>query len=239
MRRLLPLILAGACDREAIPEAAVFYEQGEYDRAIEILDQAGGDAPSGVALYDLGGALYRKGDVGRAIAAWRGAHVELPRDGDASHNLALARASLEGVPEPVPMHAEWMEVATPFELGAVGLFLVAIASAGAIWRERVRHRDPEHPTAWIWPWATVALTGALVTSAAIAGWYDRQWRPVAVIVEADVPLRAEPEPAAIAKAKLPAGTEVYVERRVGPFVRVRASDDRWGWVGEETVTIVR
>lgn len=239
MRWTLPLIFALGCDRATVPQAAELYRQGEYDRAIEALDQAGGEHPSGVLLYDLGDAQYRKGDVGQAIAAWRGARDRRPRDGAAAHNLALARASLVGVPEPVPMYAAWMEVVTPGELGAIGAILLAIGSIGGLYRARARHLPDaeDRPLTWATTWAAPWTCGALIGAVAIEGRYAEE--PVAVVIEAGVPLRAEPVAEAASKGELPAGTEVTVERHAGPFVRVRAADDRWGWVAEEALSVVR
>lgn len=231
-----------ACTSAPVDEGVAYYAQGEYDRAIEVFEQAGGDAPSSVVLFDLGDAYWRKGDVARALASWRAAHDLAPRDADTSHNLALARGSISGLPEPVPAPYGWMEFATPGELGFLGCLTLLGAATGAARRRRrlAAGDDPtEAPLLWASPWAAGWAAGALLGAVAVGGAHAASDRPITVVVEPDVPLRVEPLAESGTSGTLPAGAEVVVHAMAGAFRLVETSDGTSGWVVDDVLALRR
>src|SRR3974390_2710102 len=73
------------------------YEEGKYTdavRAYQTLVQSGTVSP---ALYfNFGNALFKSGQIGRAIAAYRQAALLTPRDPDVRANLQFARNQVQG-----------------------------------------------------------------------------------------------------------------------------------------------
>ncbi len=229
-----------ACTSAPVDEGTAFYAQGEYDRAIEAYEQAGGEAPSAVVWFNLGDVHWREGDVARALACWRAAHDLAPRDSDTSHNLALARSAISGLPDPVAAPYNWMEFATPGEVGFLGC---AALVAGAIGAARRRRRlaagdDPtEAPLLWASPWAATWAAGAMFGAVAIAGAHAASERPITVIVEPDVPLRVEPLAESGTSGTLPAGAEVVVREHAGAFALIETSDGKSGWVVDDVLAL--
>ena len=210
LRIALVVVALSGCDG-AVEEGAAAYQVGEYDRAVSLWEpiRETGNA-SGVLLYDLGNAFWRKGDAARAIACWRAARQLRPRDGAISHNLALVRSLIEGVPEPVGEASPWLEVVTPGELGLFGTIALAAASAGAVWRRRAGY-DPEKTLTWVTPWAVLAVFGLLLGGLGVVGWQAQRNEPVAVVVDTDAVVR--------------------------DAAREDAGDGRRGWVAEGVLQI--
>lgn len=72
------------------------YEQGDYQRALELYDlglKLG--AKNGHLYYNLANAEYRLGQIGKAIAYYRLAQEDMPSDPDVRVNLALARKQVK------------------------------------------------------------------------------------------------------------------------------------------------
>ncbi|MFN8392302.1 MAG: tetratricopeptide repeat protein [Bdellovibrionota bacterium] len=98
----LTLALAfGVGDAFASPEASApqlveqanqAYQSADYEGAIALYQQALSEgATNGHVLFNLGNAYFRVERLGRAIAAYRQALLDLPGDPDVLANLSLAR----------------------------------------------------------------------------------------------------------------------------------------------------
>lgn len=231
-----------ACSSASVEEGTAYYAQGEFDRAVEAFEQAGGDAPSQVVLFDLGDAYWRKGDLARALASWRAAHDLAPRDADTSHNLALARGAISGLPDPVPPAFTWMEFATPTELGGLGGLALVGSAIGALRRRRrlAAGDDPaEAPLLWASPWVACWAAGAALGAIALVGAQASAGRPIAVVVEPEAALRVEPLAESSSAGTLPAGAEVVVTAQAGAFALVQTSDGKSGWVVDDVLVFGR
>lgn len=232
---LLWLALVG-CGGGDLSEGDALFAQGELDRAQEAYLAAGGGAPSAATMRRLGDVAYRQGDVARAIGWWRAAREIDPRDATLVHNLALARASVAGLPDPAPPLRGWTEVVTPTEATGVGVLWLALASGGGIWRRRALARggDPsERPSLWASPWVVVWLLGAILFATGWSAAIEAARQPVAVVAVADAAVRAEPLAQANTTRALAAGQEVRVLATRRGFVRVAAADGASGWVVAE------
>ena len=72
------------------------YNNGDFKAAAKAYSKAiESGISNGYVLYNLGNAFYRLGLTGRAIAAYRKALLDLPRNADIIANLALARKKVE------------------------------------------------------------------------------------------------------------------------------------------------
>jgi len=223
---LLALALAGP-----VEDGAAAWEAGELDQAIATWEAALDEGRGSAILHtNLGVAHYRRGALPQAIAHWRMARVLAPRDPDPGHDLAVARAELEAPPPPADPVPPWLKVATVGEYGVLGTVLLLLASIGA-WAGRLRGWSP-------WPWVPVAALGVLLGVASVEGARQLRAHPAAVVLDAGIALRAEPDPAAPAVRRLPPGTELRVERRLADFVLVATGDGERGWVPEAALALV-
>jgi hypothetical protein len=219
--------VSAVAEADPIAEGAARFGAGDVGAAIEIW-QAADDAGAGSATlhYDLGNALYVRGDLPRAVAHWRAAHQLRPRDADAMHNLALGRSELRGVPDPAASPVGYLAVATPAEVGALGALFLAVASAG-LWRRRA---STGVDGAARLPWLVVATVGFALGVASLEGARALRDAPIAVLVDGEVVVRDAARAGAGERFVLPAGTEVTVERDLPPFLLVRTADGQRGWV---------
>lgn len=227
----LLLLLVGLALAGPIEDGAAAWQAGDMDGAIaaweSVLDD--GKRGSGDLHNNLGVAWYRKGDLPRAIAHWRQARVLSPRDPDPTHNLAIARAELDGVPDPFDPLPAWLGLATVGELGVLGTLLLLVASGGG-WIARLRSWSP-------WPWLGVGVLGIVLGIASVEGARQLTTTPGAVVVS-PLGLRPDPDMAAPPDRTLVPGTEVAVQREVGDFLLVQTADGQAGFVPAASVAIV-
>jgi hypothetical protein len=218
---LAPIAAAGP-----VADGAAAFDEGRLDEAIAAWEAPAdqGWALSGVAHYDIGIAWYRKGDMPRAVARFRGAARLRPRDPYVHHNLALARAGLVSAPEPVGGDA-WRRVVTPGELGLLGILLAGLGSLGMVLR-RTRAAS-----------AAVWATGIGVGGIAVAGAWEAALHPVAVVVDAEAVLRDAASVEGGERFRLPPGAEVRVERSLDEFLLVEDARERRGWVARNAVEL--
>lgn len=71
------------------------YQAGNFQKAAEYYDQLiRSGLSNGHIHYNLANAYYRLGRIGRAIAEYRRAQLDIPRDPDVTANLRLARKNV-------------------------------------------------------------------------------------------------------------------------------------------------
>lgn len=215
-----------------VEDGAATWAEGDLDGAIETWESAIADGARGSAELhlNLGVAHYRKGNLPRAIAHWRQARIVSPRDPDPGHNLAVARAELEGVLRPNDPLPSWLSLATVGEFGLLAIGLLLLASAGG-WLARWR--------GWSgWPWVAVALLGMLLGVASVEGARQLQAHAGAIVVGGPLGLRPDPDMSAPPTRTLPPGTELAVDQEVGDFLLVVTSDGVAGFVPASSVALV-
>ncbi|MBN2799477.1 MAG: hypothetical protein JXX28_10055 [Deltaproteobacteria bacterium] len=216
--------------REIVRQGAARMAEGDVPGArARWCDAATSPLVSAAIDYNLGVAWYREGDAPRALAAWRAARARSPRDPDVAHNLALARARLEGVPAPVGPAVGWLALVTPGEVGGLGAVLLGVASAlVGRWRAgRVRARA----------WALVGGLGLALGLVGIHAAWVQVRHPVAVVVDREAVLRAEPAAGAAATGTLPAGSEVRTDGARGEWLLLRSGDGARGWAHRDGVRL--
>lgn len=97
-----PPVVSAASSADKFATANKFYEEKDFDSAIQaytaVLDQG---VESASLYYNLGNAYFKKGDLGHAILNYMKAKRLNPSDEDIVHNLAFAkqfsRVQMEGV----------------------------------------------------------------------------------------------------------------------------------------------
>jgi len=217
-RHLLPLaaaLLATAAVAGAQERPEQLYDAGAVRVAADSFLARAAERPVATNWYNLGNALYRLGEDGRARVAWLRAVRLARRDGEMRAALAL----LPG--DPATNDLTRVSPVSARELWLMSLVLwvtgwIAIAA-------RSRRLGP-----------AVALVAVL---AAVGGWEidRREHRPVGIVLATDVPLRVAPFGSARAPRTLIAGTAVEIERVDGAWMLVRRGDAR-GWVIRGEVT---
>ncbi|HUR44338.1 MAG TPA: tetratricopeptide repeat protein, partial [Candidatus Saccharimonadales bacterium] len=78
-------------------EGNKLYEQRKYSEAASVYEQAIQNGQSnGPVFFNLGNALFKAGQPGRSIAAYREAERSIPRDPGLRYNLQFVRNQVSG-----------------------------------------------------------------------------------------------------------------------------------------------
>ena len=220
----------------ATPDEAIdLLEQGQAAEAVALLEASAAEVgtasvASGALHYNLGTAYLAAGDTPRAVAHLRAARVAYPRTADVSHNLALARSALDGVPDPAEDAPSWTGLVTPMELGLLGLFGLLLSTVGGA--RAVQRREPSLGFFIVW------LLGLLTAATAVWGHKAQHDTPVLVVVGQEAVVRDVAAVSGLEKHRLPPGSEVRVQRRLGAFVLVEDGRQRRGWVPADAGLLV-
>lgn len=193
----------------------------------EMIDQG---VESGALHYNLGNALYRTGDIGQAVLAYRRAWFLAPRDPDAQANLRFAMNETTAVitgSNPlidaihlVSLPEWWVLATTAWWLLWIALGIAAISS---------RFRGP-----------LLRLVPILIVVCTIAAFGIFRWsrvvqdREVVVTEPAGVEALYAPLQDAEPHFELPAGSILVVQERAAPWLKV-SIDGRDGWILETAV----
>jgi tetratricopeptide (TPR) repeat protein len=211
---------------EAANEA---YAKGQYEQAVEgyrmVLDAG---YASGALYHNLGNAYARLDRVGPAVRAYEKARRLRPDDPRLRHNLEHVRRRaglpLRGLP-PRGL-AVVVEGWSPLLLFGSGVLVLSIGGLAVVLRDEWR-RHLGLPSIAGWVFGSV---GALLVVVALSTSYVQDRERRAVVLGANVPLRAAPEEAAAPDTTLPAGGMLEVQARRPEWARVRLPDRTDGWV---------
>jgi hypothetical protein len=215
---------------EIFLEANADYERSAYPRAAagyQRLVEAGYD--DGRVSYNLGNALLRGGELGRAIASYLRSRALRPRDAEVQANLAFARQSTRDAiepPEPSAVlstlffwHFRLSQRELAIALAVVNLLFWSALVLGLAWPRRELIR-------WLAGLLLLVLL-AVGTSLLVHRFAARE---VAVIVPQELSAHTAPEEGSVVRFKLHAGTELPVEDWRQGWVRVSLPDGQQGWI---------
>ncbi len=213
-------------------EGNAAYRRGDYTKAAEAYEsvlRAGYE--SAAIYYNIGNALVRAGDLGRAIWSYERARLLDPRDPDLAANLAFARARAGARACP---DAWWERLLLPFatrlsrgELAGLtqGFYLLTAALA---------------TMAFLLPsWRRLLLRGSAASLGLVvlagASWLLVRLRSdpastVVVLSREPAAVRYAPEPSATVHYAAPPGTLLRLQTERGSWVLVAACDGRRGWL---------
>ncbi|HMP83103.1 MAG TPA: tetratricopeptide repeat protein [Verrucomicrobiota bacterium] len=211
------------------------YEQSRFTEAAgmyEHLIQSG--TVSSALYFNLGNALFKAGQSGRAIAAYRQAQALSPRDADLRANLQFARDKVQG---PTYRGSAW-----ELWLAKLSVNEWTVAAAVAIWITflllAVRQLRPS---------AARALRGWTIFSGAVAillcgllgcAFAHRQSVTVAVVTRSDATVRTGPFDESPGVFTANDGAELRVLDTKDGWLQVTAGQRRVGWIKNDSVTLL-
>ena len=224
---------------EVFVNANAAYEQGSFERAIELyrkLLDAG--VEGGHVHYNLGNAYLRNGELGRAIASYRRSQAFLPRDQDVQANLDFARKSAkDALRPPVPGAVKRTLFFWHYGLSRAELGTVVVALNLVLWlilTLRIYRRASE---VLRWTFFVVLLVLAMAGSSLAL----RHLAPteVAVVVPQEIDVRSGTSFTDTVLFKLHAGTEVRVVDRRRDSLRIALPEDGGGgWIEAQHAEVV-
>lgn len=167
--------------------------------------------------YNLGAAHYRLGHDWRASAAWYRALALSPRS-------RHVRRALNLVPPPDAVSGRRLMV-PPVTVGELSLAAVGFWVLG--WVGLMRSR--RFKRRWV---VLLLISAGTIAGAGTVDWWHQRPRGIVLV---DTPLRVSPHERAPAVSPTAPGTVVWLGKRQGPWVLVRAAGDSEGWLPREAI----
>ena len=219
---------------DTLDQANTHYIAGEYAEAADAylyLVEAGNR--TGDVYYNLGNALYREGDVGSALLAWKRAQWLSPRDGDILANLERGRSqAVDGLEvDSGPGLFFLRRSLSVGEQGWLAAWLIALVG-GLLLARRFR---PGFEVGI--PVLLLGVPGAVLAFSALQGHGQFMARMPAVVLSDAVDARSAGG-SGVSLFELHMGAEVVIVEQVGGVSLVMLGDERRGWVPDEALGVV-
>jgi tetratricopeptide (TPR) repeat protein len=217
-------------------QANAYYEQGQYQQAVETYEQIAAATQHPAVYYNLGNAYFRLGKRGKAILNYERALALAPRDKDINFNLKAARArNVDGFDliRPASGFSLLYGQLRPGEIVWVGLIPLWIAAASLVvfqFTQEPRMRRIQR---------YVVLIGgvAWLCSLALLGLKIRELNtPYAIVISNEVGVRSAPDVQAAKMAQpLHEGTKVQIQEKRGGWARIYLPEENAGWLPVDAV----
>lgn len=236
------LLMVGALGARAndlsttFEQANKLYEQGKYAEAVSAYEKLAQQKQVSAALYfNLGNALFKSGQIGRAILNYRLAERLNPRDPDIKANLQFARDSVSGGSR-TPW-GRWRRLLNTLSLDEITVIATA---AGWVWFVLLILRQVR--PAWSKSLRGYTATAGLATALAglwLAGLLQERFQlKSAVIVVPEAVVRYGPLEESQSFYVLHDGAELKVTDHLNAWYQVQDGSKRIGWVQSKQVALL-
>jgi tetratricopeptide (TPR) repeat protein len=215
-------------------QANKLYEEGKYSLAAKAYDkliEAG--AISEAIYFNRGNALFKLGQIGRAIASYREAQELAPRDPDLRANLQFARTQARGgEPYHEGIWQRYIELLsinewTALTVAAFWVFFALLAVAQ--WR----------PDRSLRVWFLVSALAIVVPGISLACALNTDYfNTTAIVVTGEAEVRNGPLDESQTAFKVRDGAELNVLDRKDDWLQVLDASQRVGWVRQSQVIVV-
>jgi tetratricopeptide (TPR) repeat protein len=214
----------------------LYYEEGRYGEAIEEYSSILRSGKASAAVYyNLAGAYFKAGELGRSILNYERALSMDPRDADIRANYRFVRSLITGRTvqdrgfwawAPVRKYARLFTVNEMAVITSFAFFLVFVVLAAAVILPRGRK----------YPFALAALLLMFIVFSSAVTWHKiRLIKSCAVVVAPQADALFSPFDTATKFFTLHEGTGVMVLGERNGWYRVRRSDGQKGWVRKQDV----
>lgn len=216
----------------AFEQANRLYEQGRFTEAAAAYERLMKEQGESAALhFNLGNALFKAGQLGRAVWHYRVAERLSPRDPDIQANLQFARDSAGGAAFRPPMWQRWLERLSLNEwawlFGATLWLWLGVLIARLV--------RPQHRAAWRGLTVAGTLAVALAAVCLAGAVRARLGLNTAVVVVKEAVARYGPLPESESHFTLRDGNEVRIIDHKEDWLQVADAQGRAGWVRKEQV----
>jgi tetratricopeptide (TPR) repeat protein len=217
-------------------QANKLYEEGKYAAAADAYDKLSASGTASEALYfNRGNALFKAGQLGRAIASYRLAAQLAPRDPDLRANLQFARTQARGgSPYRADPWQRYLETLTVNEwtlLAAAALWLMFALLALAQWRPELRRA--------LRPWFLASSLAVLLLGISLgAVLVNTCFTTFAIVVVGEADVRNGPLDESASAFKVRDGAELTVLDRKDDWLQILDSGQRVGWLRQNQVLIL-
>ena len=211
------------------------YEEGHFADAVSAYEKILASGKVSEALYfNRGNALFKLGQLGRAIASYRQAMFLAPRDSALRANLQFARTRARGGS---PYHGErWREWLNSLSLNewtwltAAAFWTVFVLLAMFQWQHDLQHR--------LQNWLIASVLAALVFASCLGLVIVQDYfTTTAIVVAGEAEVRNGPLDESPGNFKVRDGIELEVVDRKDNWLQVADSAQRTGWLRDDQAII--
>jgi len=231
---LFPMLSRAELPAAAFDSANKLYEEGKFADAATAYGNLAQSGHASAALYfNLGNALFKSGQIGRAIAAYRTAGLITPRDPDVRANLQFARNQVQG---PTLSPSRWQRW-----LGRLTLNEWTLLAAGVLWLWflllAVLQWWPQSRPALKGYVITVAIAAALLCGCLAAAFYEGRVTHLAIVITGEAVVRNGPLAESQTAFTLHDGAELRVLDQKDEWLEVSAGPRRIGWLRRDQLLL--
>lgn len=224
-------------EENLMQKANSFYQQGSYDKAIEIYQKIVSDGYSGKELYyNLGNSYFKAGMIGYAILNYEKAQKISPNDEDVAYNLKIANArtvdKIEAMPK-IFLVRWWEELLNLFSVNGWTLFsyFVYLAFLAIIGWYFFARRQPFQK--WILISGLAFAAVFLLSIVILVSRYNYDnGKEYAVVTQSSVTVKLSPDEHSGDAFIVHEGIKVSLEDKVDSWVKVKLADGKVGWLSE-------
>jgi tetratricopeptide (TPR) repeat protein len=210
------------------------YEEGKYSDALAGYDQLLKSGASEALLFNRGNALFKLGQLGRAIESYRLAQQLAPRDPELRSNLDFVRTRARGG---APYHTDrwhaWLGSLSLNEwttLTAAAFWVLFLLLALGQWQRELRPRLRTSVFAALGAFLLLAVGLGIELNA-------NYFAPSAIVVSGETDVRNGPFDEAPSVYKVRDGMELTVLDHKDNWLEVTDSAQRIGWVRRDQVLV--
>jgi tetratricopeptide (TPR) repeat protein len=220
--------------QSAFDAANKLYEQNKFSEAASAYEKLLQNGQASEALYfNWGNSLFKSGQIGRAIAAYRQAERLSPRDADVRANLQFARNQVQG-PSLLPDRlSNWLAKLSLNEwagLASAALWTWLLFLTAAQWRPSLKMtlRTPA-----VWAGIATLILCALLGMAL----YSERGISRGIVIAQETTVRQAPLEESQSAFTLHDGAEVQILDRKDQWLQVQTDPRRTGWVRRENLLL--
>ncbi len=234
---IVSILCTNSLSAVSVEEASKAYDQGDFAAAISIYENLiSSGLRHGSLYYNLGNSYFRKGEKGKAVAAYLAARRLMPRNPDVKANLKFVE---EQGPDKLAPHlssallrnlAFWVDYASPKEvlwvsaiLGCLGLSLLFLTLVFA-------------KLIFLRPWSlAMSLLACLSLGIFISSLYfEETWGAVSVPL---AEVHSGPGETNTVVFQLHEGAPFVVDALEPGWYRIQLSDAKLGWLAAKDATV--
>jgi tetratricopeptide (TPR) repeat protein len=212
-----------------------FYEQGKFSDAANEYQGILRERIASPALYfNLGNALFKDGQIGRAIAAYRQAEQLAPRDPDVRANLQFVRNQIQGPSLAPDRWQNWLGKLTLNEwssLAMIAFWVWLTLLILAQWRPGLK------PAIGNYIYSAGIITGCLVVCVATL-LHLRQSERHAVVTAPEAATHNGPLDESPVTFTIHDGAELRVLDEKNHWLQIDAGTGRSGWIRRDQVEVL-
>jgi len=236
--------IGSAKDTPVFEQATAAYNEGAYEKAIDLYSTILEDGQHSAALYyNLGNSYYKLNDIPNSIYFYEKALLLAPNDAEIRNNLGYAQQmtldAIGTLPE-TGLSRFYKDITNALHFDQWAYLAVAVMFLFVLLYILFYYFRYSSRKRWAFIGSLTCLFVSLVTVAfAYIAQNDFNADRPAIIFADEIEIQAEPNATSDAVFVLHAGTKVNVLEELNDWKRIRLTDGKTGWVASEHLRVLK